>query len=525
MYECPHHHDKGAFMSRLSREENRKAWLYASLIVLMMLLLSGLILFLLTLPRSPRPSEMPSPSGAGQALRQAAEALDRITVDAVFDPEKSTLSATQTLYLQNRTGQQQEAVMLRSYSGAYLQETTSPAATDEMFLACYGDMFVSGGLKLSEAQVDGRSVIWAWQDTAQTVLSLPADWPAGETVRVTLTYEVAVPDCASRFGQQSGIFALGNVFPTPAVWMENAWRTDEYVAVGDPFLSECANWSVTLTLPRNYTAAASGYDTFPVREGSQARYTFEALAARDFALVISDRYCSHLQQAGDTLLIACALSDENAQAMLKHARLALESFEKRWGDYQYPTLTLAEVDFPFGGMEYPGLVMIASDVIRAGGDTLAHTVAHETAHQWWAVQVGSDTWYQAWQDESLCEYAVLDLIGDVYGPQAREDAAYTRVEISLYITHPPTAATPGSPLDYFSDLSEYSLVVYQRGAALWLALENLMGKEQLDAALAEYQAQYLFRMASRSDLTEILSRYAGMDVSPLMLDYLDTLMQ
>ena len=61
-----------------------------------------------------------------------------------------------------------------------------------------------------------------------------------------------------------------------------------------------------------------------------------------------------------------------------------------------------------------------------------------------------------------------------------------------------------------------------RGAALWVALEHLMGREGLAAALRDYQTQYRFRLATRQNLTDILSAHAGMDVSALMRDYLDT---
>jgi len=503
---------------RLSREENRKAWLIAALIVLAMIALSALGIFLCT--RDWQGSSANSLPQASEMLRIASEGLDRITIDASFDPDASTLTGTQELLLTNRTGKDHSYAVLRSYSGAYLSEETSPMATEEMFLSCYGDMFESGGLTLKSAKVDGQMVLARWADAAQTVLFVPAAWKSGETIAVTLTWEIKIPDCASRFGHQSEIWAIGNAFPMPAVWKNGAWRTEEVIAIGDPFLTECANWTVRLTLPKGYKAAATACAE-PIISGGRASYAFEALASRDFALVISGRFHQVQRRWGDTLLTACAADSASAREMLDYAQQALQSYSSRWGEYAYPSLTLVEVDFPFGGMEYPGLVMIASDFLRAGGDSLAYAVAHETAHQWWAVQAGSDGWYQPWQDEALCEYAMLDFIGDSKGAAARENAAYSRIETALRITTASTV-TPGCPLDYFSDFSEYSTVVYRRGAAMWLALENFMGKDKLDAALRDYQVQYRFGIASREDLTAILSKHAGMDLAPLMADYLDT---
>ena len=504
-------------MSRkLSREENRRAWLWASLIVIAMLVAVGVAVWLI---HAEWPQRVRLPDERAETL-DAAEGLDEIVIDAVFDPEARQLTATQIMTLRNRTGQAQSAVLLRSWSGAYLLEATSPAASDELYLSCYENGFQAGGLRVTGVEVNGSSATHRWLDGARTSLSINHDWAEDESIRVKLTYRVDIPACRSRFGYAEGTFALGNVFPTAAVWMDGEWRLDKYVSVGDPFLSECANWTVRLTLPTGYAVAATGAGETAV-SGDMQVCTLNAKAARDFCLVISDGWAVRQRMEGDVLLTACASDASSATAMLDTAAQALRCYEAHYGDYLYPTLTLAEVDFPFGGMEYPRLVMIANDIIAAGGDTLSYTVAHEVAHQWWAVQVGSDGWYQAWQDESLCEYALLDYIEATQGASMRDAAAYDRIETSLRITIP-GGITPGSPLDYFTNNDEYSLVVYERGAALWLALENYLGKDGLDGLLRDYQRTWRFRIATREDLTGLISQHAGLDMAPLMIDYLDT---
>lgn len=499
---------------KLSPKENRRAWLAAFAMVALMAMAALLILF-----PSGRHEIIRLPA-EGPLLREASATLDTITIDAVFDPESRTLSATQVMTLHNPAGIALDQVTLRSYAGAYLLEDTSPVAVDELHLASYGQGFSPGGLTLESAQVNGQPVTPLWEDAAHTVLTLPADWPGDGNLTVTLTYLVTIPRCASRFGETEGVWALGNVFPTLALWQDGDWRKDAYIAIGDPFLTACANWTVRLTLPKGYQAAATCYAE-PVLLGDQAVYTMQASAVRDFALVISDQFQQASGMADDVLVTAYARNASAARRMVQYAKQAIACYEAHYGPYAYPTLTLAEVDFPYGGMEYPRMVMIGSSVIAARDDSLEVTVAHETAHQWWYAMVGSDSWMQAWQDESLCEYALMDYIGSVYGAQARESAAFDRIETALRITVP-RGVTPGSPIDYFQDLSEYSTVVYRRGAALWMALETHMGKDALDSALQTYQNAYRFSMATRQQLTDILSDAAGHDLSPLMEDYLDT---
>lgn len=70
----------------------------------------------------------------------------------------------------------------------------------------------------------------------------------------------------------------------------------------------------------------------------------------------------------------------------------------------YDQLTVCEVDFPLGGMEYPGLIFIGRDwMAESQADSLELMLAHETAHQWFYALVGSDQVTDAWQDEALCE--------------------------------------------------------------------------------------------------------------------------
>lgn len=500
---------------RLSPQENRRAWRCAALIVLCMLLCGVLAWHFTT--QANQAVSLPSTK---EAVLRAAQDLDSITIDATFDPYSKRLAATQVMTLRNPAGTNLDNVTLRSYSGAYLSQETSPVANDELFAASYGQRFSTGGLILDSALVNGEKVQHTWADEAKTVLTLPADWQTDEELTVTLKYHVNIPDCGSRFGVQEDIFALGNVFPTLALWQDGAWRTEAYASIGDPFLTDCANWTVRLTLPKGYTVAATGHPQ-PAYLGDTAVYTMRAQAVRDFALVISDQFATASGMADDVLVTAHARDMAAARRMVKYAQQALRCYETHYGEYVYPSLTLAEVAFPYGGMEYPGMVMIGSEVIASADDSLEVTVAHEVAHQWWYAMVGSDSYYQAWQDESLCEYALMDYIGRYYGASTRANTAFNRIETAMRITIP-RGVTPGSPIDYFQDLTEYSQVVYRRGAALWMALENLMGKDQLDAALQQYVQEYRFRLASREDLTQLLSQAAGQDLSALMEDYLDT---
>ena len=471
--------------------------------------------------------ELPSPS---QSLIEAWDGLDAVYVEASLDSEAAVLTVSQTLTLSNRTGEAQDAAVLRTWPNAFQTPDTSPAAAeDKIYESCYLDGFSIGALVMSRARVardgqEAQTVAYRYTDEAKTVLSVPVPggWQAGEWITVTLAYTVQIPHMAYRFGVWDGIWALGNAFAIPAVWEEGTWRTDEYYPVGDPFLSDCMNWTVKLSVPEGFLCAATGYALARTEEG-RALYEFSAPAVRDFALVVSDRFCIAQEVRDNVLVSAFATSQARARELLEDGRQALACFSARYGAYPYQSYTLCEINFPMGGMEYPGLAMIAADRLDAGGETLETVVAHETAHQWWYAVVGSDPVNQAWQDEALCEFSVLEYGEERYGAAWRQEREQREIESALRVTVP-HGVTPGAPLERFSTMSEYSLVVYDRGAAMLCALDRMLGGE-LDAFLRAYYERFAFKRATREDFEALLEQVTGEDLAPLIRDYLDTYIQ
>ena len=421
--------------------------------------------------------ELPSPSA--------------VLIEASLDTEASELTVSQTLTLKNRTGQAQEAAVLRTWPNAFQSPDTSPAAAEEaLYEGCYPDGFSIGALVMSGARVarvggESKAVAYRYTDDAKTVLSVPITdgWQAEEWIEITLTYTVQIPHMAYRFGEDSGIWALGNAFAIPAVWEEGAWRTAE---------------------------TADG----------RTRYDFVSPAMRDFALVVSDRFHTAQAEQDGVLVSAYATDASRARELLDYGKQALACFSARYGAYPYQSYTLCEINFPMGGMEYPAMVMIAADLLDAGGESLETVVAHEVAHQWWYAVVGSDPVNQAWQDEALSQFSMLEYLEDRHGLARREEYEQRELESALRVTVP-RGVTPGAPLDRFSSMSEYALVVYDRGAAMFCALDRMLDGG-LDDFLRAYYERYAFGRATREDFESLLAETTGEDLTPLIRDYLDT---
>ena len=138
------------------------------------------------------------------------------------------------------------------------------------------------------------------------------------------------------------------------------------------------------------------------------------------------------------------------------------------------------------------------------------TIAHEVAHQWWAIAVGSDSQRSPFVDESLTNYSALLYFEDRYGKPTAE---------KMRDLHLKTAYSAGRMLSgkdapanlaaasYAGDL-QYAAVVYGKGALYYDALRRTVGDGIFFESLREYYRRYSGRIAGPRSLLEIVEAKA-----------------
>lgn len=452
--------------------------------------------------------------------RKTPEGLNRYEVNLRLNTDEHTLGISETLRFRNDTGETLDELVMRTWLNAYETEDTSPAALDVWYDDCYYAGFSPGFLQVQDVIWNGERAESAYSNADKTALSvfIPPLKP-GEEGTLLLRCVAALPACAGRCGYVGADYQLGNVIPLVSRWENGEWRKETYSPVGDPFLSDCADFQLSLSIPADYAWACS----VPLTREKDGFLRGSAQALRDVALCVSPDYCLAEGRANGIPIRSLAKTRAGAARALQDARQALETFEKLYGAYPYPAYTVCSADVPFGGMEYSALSMVSqSNYLEEKAETLELVIAHETAHQWFYGLVGSDQALQPWQDEAASEYATLRYVRERYGESSFETLKYYRVDAPLQERLPGTL-TPGSPIDYFSSLTDYSTVVYGRGAALFLALDEML-PGGVDAFLRAYADAFSYQFASRAQFEAFLNRYAGMDLRPLLMDYLDTAM-
>ncbi|RME84435.1 MAG: M1 family peptidase [Caldilineae bacterium] len=360
-------------------------------------------------------------------------------------------------------------------------------------------------------------------DNSAMVVPLSKALQPGEQVVLGMDFAVEVPTEPGGnygiFASVDGVLALAHFYPMIAVYDDEGWNVEIPPDYGDLVYADTAYYLVRVKASADQVVVASGIEWERRQEDGRQIITVAAGPMRDFYLVSSHRYQSLEEQVDETRLHAYAppeLARENA-LVLRYARDALRSFNARFGPYPFTELDVAGTPTLAGGVEYPGLVVIALDIYDAGNRFFEAATAHEVAHQWFYSLVGNDQIDEPWLDESLAQYATLLYWLDTYGRAAYLGA---RQGMAARWARIDNADIPvGLPVAAY-DVPTYSGIVYGRGALFFEKLAEEMGQDIFDAFLRDYVETFAWDIATTEGLKTLAESHCGCDLTPLFRDWI-----
>jgi transcriptional regulator with XRE-family HTH domain len=351
-------------------------------------------------------------------------------------------------------------------------------------------------------------------------VSLPSPLEPGDELALTLEFSLDLPRMNpylqwsnGSLGYSDRMMAVGNWYPVLVPYKEGqGWSAFAYHLVGDPYVSEVADYEAEIVAPSQVVIAGTGEEQ---RVGNRWRYA--ASEARSFAFTASDQYVVLTQQAGHvTLSSYCVPGHERSGSdALAASAEALVTFEDLFGSYPYSSYRVAEVDFA-GALEFSGLTFMGDDwyVDHEGGhrSLMVSLLAHEVSHQWWYGVVGNDQVREPWLDEALANYSAL-LYYERMHPELVE--WWWDAEVDSYR---PTGEID-RPIYAYMDGRTYLNAVYRRGALFIRDLRERMGDEEFFAFLRDYYESQGQELSTADDFFAILNRHTAVDISSLLEEY------
>lgn len=441
---------------------------------------------------------------------------DRYTIGAAYHADTKTLTAEMKAEIANPLPMSTDEFKFQLWGNAF-REGAKYAPVSALFAnSAYYKGKSYGGMTVSA--VDGAESFEVCGED-ENILSVKLKHAVGAGKKLTLTFkfEVALAEINHRLGVSECGVNLANFYPALCAVEDGKFAEHVYSSNGDPFVSRISDFDVTLTVPESYTLisgfTAEEVKTEAAEEGVKAYHVYEE-GVRDVAFVLGENFECVTDTVGDREVAYYYTSaDTDPARTLKIAAESLAYYEEAFGGYDYPRYTVAMTGFVYGGMEFPALSMISSDLRQ---NEIPAVVAHETAHQWWYAMVGSDQYNCAWQDEGLAELSSALFLGDHqdYGTSYRDvitasEQSY-RAFFSVYSQVQKEAdTTMNRPLTAYSGDYEYRNIAYDKGLILFDRIREVMGERKFSNALKTYFKEYKGKIATSEDLVSCFEKHSG----------------
>ncbi|HUA84386.1 MAG TPA: M1 family aminopeptidase [Bryobacteraceae bacterium] len=203
----------------------------------------------------------------------------------------------------------------------------------------------------------------------------------------------------------------------------------------------------------------------------------------------------------------------------------------------YPFGKLDHVALPegaFGAVENPGLITYRQrGLLTAPGppetaDTpekiraIRLVESHEIAHQWFGDMVTQANWDDVWLSEGFATWLSAKIMDEFQPPERLHLAAVAaRNRIMTMDDSPRTRPVRVTMHDREEMKNVYSQIIYQKGAAILLMVENWLGEAKMQAGLRAYLKAHAFANATTADLESALRGAAHIDPAPVMDSFLN----
>lgn len=185
----------------------------------------------------------------------------------------------------------------------------------------------------------------------------------------------------------------------------------------------------------------------------------------------------------------------NVEAMLDTAVLAMDFFNRTWGEYQFPWFRVVEyarykrAANPFAGtIAYSEATGFIYDLSSIGID---QPTVHELAHMWWGHRIiGANMQGRQFLNEGMSEYARLQFLGEHFGNYlVRRELRDLNVK---YLESRKGENVAELPLMYTEDQPNLS---YGKGPLVMYALTEILGQHIVNRAIGNFLDKFALTAA------------------------------
>lgn len=494
---------------------------------------------------------------SGQEAAYFQQTVD-YRIDARLDDQRHELSARLELDYQNNAPVALDTIVFHLYPRAFRSDASAFAAQQRLSGNArfhFRPPDENGDLDSLDFTVDGQTATHQIDalhpDLAYLVLPQPL--APGKQVTISTPFRVKIPASFSRLGRVGESYQLTQWYPKPAVYDRDGWHPQPYLDRGE-FYGEFGSFTVNITLPDNYTVAATGTlndasersrlleiarvtqqqlaqrndlssayveEEFPASSATTKTLSYRAERVHDFAWFADKRFKilhdTVVLNGGKPIDVWSFFTETEARlwkASIDYLSRALRFFSQTIGPYPYPQVTGVQSALSAGaGMEYPMITVIGQS---GSAMALDEVLAHEVAHNWFYGILGSNERDHPWMDEGLTSYYEERYINRFY-PGSSNAFSFLGDTINLdelgyrYAARQGNYPAPERGSEGMES-TEYWIGAYSLSRLALRQLELVYGAPAVDEALSAYFAEWAFRHPSPGDLRRSMENSLAADL-------------
>jgi len=508
------------------------------------------------------------------AVSVAGAAATTCVVEATFDPEARTLRGVEEVTVDARVDTAYFLLL------ANLDRERNPFLGDRTI-----DERYEAGFEPSSTTIERVEAVQSGSTQSLTfrLLSLPPDWqtysldetvlavdlPPAQTASLVLriAFWTDIPRLqAADQGIHRGILTWRFgwhplLLERQGEWVERKGVLGLLSGGTLPVEFPATDYRGAITLPQGYAFACGADHVEEVpgaapAEGAEGTTTYRVwndAPARSLAVAAGTAY-ERFTLLGASVPIEVLFlpgHDEEARLFATYAVDVLADYEKRFGPYPRARLVIAEAPNEDGAsMAADGIVWLSTLYFSHRNVTVPgilnrlceFVLAHEIAHQWWGIGVGSDFNAENWLSEGLSQYLAVSYFESrhgEFGPNLFEFAEAGLLEnlvrsqfgflnLREHEVELPYLLTVAKGFDeaVIKPLSEVqyenatSVRLYDKGYLVARAIAAAVGREAFETGLREAAARYSHAVIGVDLLRGVLEEVAGRPLGDLFAAWL-----
>jgi hypothetical protein len=501
------------------------------------------------------------------------------TIDVTLDDEAHTLKGNEHIQYTNNSPNDLDFLWFHIWPNAYKDNSTAlfkQALEDGSRKEFYSSEAERGFINGLDFKVNGQRVRWDYHpehiDICKLILNKPLK--SGESIQISTPFFVKIPDAKfSRLGHVGQSYMITQWYPKPAVYDNEGWHPMPYLNQGE-FYSEFGSFDVSITLPSNYTVAATGdlqnngelarlneiaktTDTitkfsddmsFPLSDLSTKTLRYTQSNVHDFGWFADKRFHVlkgevEVPHTKEKVTLWTMFTNNEADLWknsIEYMHDAVYYYSLWNGDYPYKQCSAVDGTIAAGGgMEYPNVTVIGAS---GNAKALEEVIMHEVGHNWFYGMLGSNERDHPWMDEGLNSHNEMRYMRKKYPDYNAVTGSlpkfikktldledYTNKQIygeMMYFMNAWTGKDQPIELhsaDYIP--MNYGGIVYSKTAIVFDYLMAYLGEDVYDKCMRTYFKKWQYKHPQPKDVKAVFEEVTGKDLAWFFEDVITTIKQ